>query len=108
MNIPLITNWAVGAINGYVQKENGLPNSIKYGTIGITTFMGMIKVWSKIDPLKESLINSLTPRQKLLSFFIASSIVMTTQFYIGHHMGKAVRFAEDDPRPIKNGGSIHL
>jgi dUTPase len=29
MLFPIFTNWAVGVINGYKHKENGLPNDIR-------------------------------------------------------------------------------
>ena len=89
----LFTNWAVGVLNGYKQKENGLPNGIKYGTMGVTTFASMIRV---IGNFGTPPITTYTAGQKMAGLFIAVPIVMATNFCVGHHLGKAVRYAEDD------------
>jgi hypothetical protein len=99
MNLTLFTNWAVGAMNGYTQKENGLPNGIKYGTIGITTFIGMCKTLGNWDtPIATNLISTITPRQKLAGLFIGAPLIMAANFCVGHHMGKAIRFVEDSAK----------
>jgi hypothetical protein len=89
----LFTNWAVGVLNGYKQKENGLPNSIKYGTMGVTTAVAMIKTLGNFDAPN---VVRATGGQKLAGLFIAVPILMSTNFCVGHHLGKAVRYAEDD------------
>lgn len=100
MSLSLFTNWAVGAINGYKQKENGLPNGIKYGTIGITTFMAMIKTMGNWDtPVAKNMMSAtVTPGQKLFGLFIGVPLVMAANFCVGHHMGKAIRFVEDSAK----------
>ena len=97
MGLSLFTNWAVGVINGYKQKENGLPNSIKYGTMGITTFMGMIKTLGNWD-IPSKTINVATHGQKLFGLFVGVPLAIAANFCVGHHIGKAIRFAEDDPK----------
>ena len=105
MSLSLFTNWAVGVINGYKQKENALPNGIKYGTIGVTTTVAMIKTLADFDTPN---IIKMTSGQKLAGLFIGVPLVMGMNFCVGHHMGKAIRYAEDDERPGKNGVRIQL
>jgi hypothetical protein len=110
MLLSLFTNWAVGLINGYKQKENGLPNDIKYGTIGVTTTIAMIKTLGNWDtPVAKNMISAtVTPGQKLFGLFIAVPLVIGMNFCVGHHMGKAIRYAEDDDRPTKSDAKIKL
>jgi hypothetical protein len=108
----LFSNWAVGLINGYKQKENGLPNNIKYGTMGITTSLAMIRSlaeWDKPPKITNSFISAApTPGQKIFGLFIGVPIVMGMNFCVGHHLGKAIRYAEDEPRSGKSGVRIQL
>ena len=110
MSLSLFTNWAVGLINGYKQKENGLPNGIKYGTMGITTSVAMIKTLANLDTPTKVTNNFIsaapTPGQKLFGLFIGVPIVMGMNFCVGHHMGKAIRWAEDDSN--KRDGRIKI
>jgi hypothetical protein len=110
MSLSLFTNWAVGLINGYKQKENGLPNSIKYGTICVTTTTAMLKTLGHWDtPTAKNIISAtITPGQKLFGLFIGVPLVMGMNFCVGHHMGKAIRFAEDEPRSGKSGVRLQL
>jgi hypothetical protein len=109
MSLSLFTNWAVGLINGYKQKENGLPNGIKYGTMGITTFVSMIRVLGHMDTSSKGIINTgATPGQKLFSLFVGVPLVMGANFCVGNHMGKAIRWAEDDSNSGKGGVRIQL
>lgn len=110
-SLPFFTNWAVGLINGYKQKENGLPNGIKYGTMGLTAFMGMFKVmanWDTPSVTKTIVYAPITPMQKLAGLFIGVPLIIGTNFCIGHHMGKAIRWAEDEHRPNKSGVKIQM
>ena len=110
MGLSLFTNWAVGVINGYKQKEDGLPNAIKYGTIGITTFMGMIKTLGNWDThaTKNLISSTITPGQKLFGLFIGVPVVLAANFCVGHQMGTAIRFAEDDTKPCSDTVKIQL
>jgi hypothetical protein len=96
MSLSIFTNWAVGAINGYKQKENGLPNGIKYGTLGLSTLVGMAKV------LGTEFSQSVRPAHKLAAGFIAMPVIVGTTFCLGHHLGKAVCYAEDTPYKSKS------
>lgn len=98
MSLSIFTNWAVGLINGYKQQENGVPNGIKYGTMGITTSIAMLKTLAQFDtPVSKQILSSpITPGQKLFGLFIGIPILMGMNFCTGHHMGKAIRWAEDD------------
>lgn len=107
MSLSIFTNWAVGLINGYKQKENGVPNGIKYGTMGITTSIAMIKTLAEFDSPNIIRVGA-TPGQKLAGLFIGVPLVMGMNFCVGHHMGKAIRWAEDEPSKGKNGVRIQL
>jgi hypothetical protein len=100
----LFTNWSVGVLNGFKQKENGLPNGIKYGTMGVTTFAAMIKVLANFDT--PSLVKA-TSGQKMAGLFIGVPMLMATNFCVGHHFGKALRYSGEDPSSDK-GVKIHL
>ncbi len=104
-SLSLFTNWAVGVINGYKQKENGLPNGIKYGTMGLTTAIGMFKGLGNFDT---PTLSHITAGQKLFGVFVAVPIVIGANFCVGHHMGKAIRWAEDDSNSGKGGVRIKL
>jgi len=108
MSLSVFTNWAVGLINGYKQNENGIPNGIKYGTMGITTSIAMLKTLGSWDmPIAKNFISpSVTPGQKLFGLFIGVPLVMGMNFCAGHHMGKAIRWAEDDSN--KKDGRIKI
>ncbi len=101
----LFSNWAVGLINGYKQKENGLPNDIKYGTMGVTTITTMMRTLANFD--RPEVIRA-TSGQKIAGLFIGVPLLMATNFCVGHHLGKAIRWAEDEPRSGKNGVRIQL
>ena len=100
-----LTNWTTGLLNGYRHKENGLPNGIKYSTLAVTTMGGMFKVLSNFDSPNLSRISG---GQRLAGLFIMVPLVMGTQFCMGHHMGKAIRYSEDEPRSGKGGARIQL
>lgn len=92
MSLSLITNGSVGFINGYNKKDNGVPNSIKYGIIGVTSVDGILKVLVNAnipDFIKSS------SRQNLARIFIGIPLIMGTNFCIGHHIGKAVYYVEN-------------
>lgn len=112
MSLSLFTNWAVGLINGYKQTDGGLPNNIKYGTLGITTSVAMIKTlgnWDTPTKVTNNFISAApTPGQKLFGLFIGVPIVMGMNFCVGHHMGKAIRWSEDDSNSGKSGIRIKL
>ncbi len=105
MALLALTNWTTGLFNGYRYKENGLPNSIKYSTLAVTTLGGMFKVLGNSDSPN---ISRLTGGQRLAGLFIMVPLVMGTQLCMGHHMGKAIRYCEDEPRPGKGGARIQL
>ena len=87
MSLSLITTWAVGMLNGYTSKENGLPASIKYTTISITSILSGFRM---IEPkMPSSLV--------LTSFFIISPLMVGSLFCIGTQIGKGIRYVEDRP-----------
>lgn len=101
----LLTNWTVGLINGYKQKDNGLPNGIKYGTIGVTTFNMMLRTLGNFDAPQ---FIKMPAGQKLAGLLFGVPLVMATNFCTGHHLGKAIRWAEDEPSSSKSGVRIKL
>jgi hypothetical protein len=105
MSLSLITNWAVGLINGYKQQENGLPNSIKYGTMGLTSASCIFKILGEFDI---HTINRLSLGSKLTGVCIVIPLLVGTNFCIGHHLGKAIRYADDDFKQDKNKIKLQL
>ena len=43
MSIANFSVWFIGLMNGYKKDEDKLPNSIKYGAMGLTSVINMIK-----------------------------------------------------------------
>lgn len=105
MSFPIFTNWAVGLLNGYKQKENGLPNSIKYGTMGITTLTGMLKVLGNFDKHTNT---TRTPGQLAGVLLLGVPLAIGTNFCLGHHMGKAIRYVENQPHSKNDNVKITL
>ncbi len=91
MSLSLFTNWTVGVLNGYMQKDGGLPRGISYGTMGVTTFTMMIRMFGNLD---ETNVN-LSPRQKFVGMCIAAPLIIATNFCVGHHLGKAISYVKD-------------
>jgi hypothetical protein len=50
----------------------------------------------------------MTSGQKMAGLFIGVPLLMGTNFCVGHHMGKAIRWAEDEPRSGKSGIRLQL
>ncbi len=102
------STWAIGVLNGYNIKDNGLPKSIIYGTLGVTSFANMIKVFGNFDSAK----NAMTPKTAnalITAAFIGVPIVMGTTFCTGNYLGKAVRYVKDIPSdPDDKKVKIHL
>ena len=92
MAFSLFANWSVGIINGYKVKENGLPNSIKYGMMGTTTVASMIQV---LPNLNLRGLPQVALAQKLGIAFIGVPFIVATNFCVGHHLGKALRNLDD-------------
>lgn len=102
MFLSLFTNWTVGLFNGYKQKENGLPNGLKYGTMGLATITTMFQTLGNFESVN-------TPRQKIATLFIIVPLLIGTNFCVGHHMGKTIRYLADNKGdPSKDGIRINL
>ena len=91
MSLSLFTNWTVGVLNGYKQKDGGLPRGISYGTMGVTTFTMMLRMFGKFEDVDVKL----SPRQKIVGICIAAPLIMATNFCVGHHLGKAISYVKD-------------
>jgi hypothetical protein len=87
MTIPNFSVWFIGLMNGYKKEEDKLPNSIKYGAMGITTAINMIKFTGSIKP---PITN---PGSILASMFIGIPLVSGSVFCLGNFLGKAVRYS---------------
>jgi hypothetical protein len=87
MKLVMFSNWAIGFLNG--RTKEGLPNDIKYGALGVTTFAGMLTALSHFDALQ---ISKMPIGSKLGGLFIGIPIVVGTQFCIGHYLGKATMY----------------
>jgi hypothetical protein len=88
MTISNFSVWFVGLMNGYKKEEDKLPNSIKYGTMGITTVINMIKFTGNIKP---PITN---PGSILAGLFIGVPLVTGSVFCLGNFLGKAVRYSK--------------
>ncbi len=88
MTIPNFSIWVIGLMNGYKKEEDKLPNSIKYGAMGITTAINMIIFTGSIKP---PITN---PGSILASMFIGIPLVSGSVFCLGNFLGKAVRYSK--------------
>lgn len=95
MSLSLFSTWTVGALNGYKLKEDGLPNSIKYGTMALASGVNIVKGFAN---LKTPITN---PGISLLGLGVMMPFIVGTTFCIGNYVGKGVRYAEDSPRGLK-------
>ena len=86
-SIASISTWLVGAINGYKLKEDGLPNSIKYGSMALTAGISMIKFTGSIKP---PITN---PGSILAIMFVGVPLATGSVFCLGNFLGKAVRYS---------------
>ena len=89
MSLSLFSTWTVGALNGYKLKEDGLPNSIKYGTMALSTGVHIVKGFSN---LKTPIVN---PGANLFGLFVAIPVMIGATFCVGNYVGKGVRYVED-------------
>jgi hypothetical protein len=102
MSLSLFTGWAVGVLNGY--KEGGLSNSIKYGTMGLVGGAHIINI-IRNNGIKP--VTGVSPVVLLAGILISAPLVSGSVFCLGHHLGKAVGYAEESESK-KNGRSITL
>ena len=93
MSFSIFTNWAIGALNGYSLKDNGLPKGIIYGTLGITTFSNMFNVLGTFNAPD---IKYYSTGTKLSALFIGVPIMMGTSFCMGNFFGKGIRHVQDN------------
>ena len=78
MSISLFTTWLTGTINGYKLKEDGLPNSIKYGVMGLTSGIHMIKGFSNIK------LPVTSPGSTLAGLFVGIPLMTGATFCVGN------------------------
>jgi hypothetical protein len=90
MSISLFILLSTGGINGYKYQEGGLSNLIKYSTMSIATGS---YIFTTVDNTK------IVPSKPYMFFsrlVIIAPIITGFKFCIGHHMGKAIRYLEDN------------
>jgi hypothetical protein len=81
-----VTSCGVGLLNGYSDKEGGLPNSVVHGVVGLSGLLGSIASMRK---------NDFKCGSNLVALFISGPLVMSMYFGIGHFSGKAIRHTQD-------------
>jgi hypothetical protein len=87
MSIANFSVWFIGLMNGYKKDEDKLPNSIKYGSMGLTSVINMIKFTGSIKP---PITN---PGSILATMFLGVPLVTGSVFCLGNFLGKAVRYS---------------
>jgi hypothetical protein len=83
------TTWAIGAINGYMLPEHGLPTGYKYGTIALASGIQLVKAIGS-DAFKD-----LLPRRAastLLTVVLGLPFFVGAVFCTGSYMGKSTRY----------------
>jgi hypothetical protein len=88
MTIANYSVWFIGLMNGYKKDEDKLPNSIKYGSMGITSVINMIKYTGTIKPPITA------PVSTLAAMFIGVPLVTGSVFCLGNFIGKAIRHSK--------------
>lgn len=87
MSLSLFSTWSIGILNGYTLKENGLPNSIKYGTMVLASGIHIVKdLGNFTKPI---------PKTTMVGVFVAIPIMIGATFCVGNYLGKGVRYAKD-------------
>lgn len=90
MSLSFLSSWAIGALNGYTQKEGGLPAGIKYNVMGLTMVVGFLRVLgSQPQPIRD-------PRALLGNMLVAVPLLVGTSFCLGNSVGKGVRIVVDE------------
>ncbi len=82
------TTWLIGSMNGYTQKENGLPTGYKYGTIGVASIIQCGRSLGNLHKLPKPV----TPGQVVAGFALIP-FAIGTFFCLGNYMGKSARHA---------------
>ncbi len=93
MSISFFTTWATGTLNGYTKQEGGIPASIKYGVMGLTTGLHTMRMWGHLLQEKPVI------RGAFVGLMVAAPIIVGAVFCLGGYLGKAVRHVEDRAYP---------
>jgi hypothetical protein len=80
-----LTNGLVGGLNGYNNKEGGLPYHMSGGSIALSGLFTTISVFDK----------SVIKAGGLGGALLAGPIVMGIIFGMGHLTGEAIRYTKD-------------
>jgi len=80
-----LTNVLVGGLNGYNNKEGGLPYHISGGSVALSSLLASAAILDK----------SVTNVRGLAGVLVAGPIVMGMMFGMGHLTGEAIRYTKD-------------
>ena len=80
-----LTNGLVGGLNGYTNKEGGLPYHMSGGSIALSGFLASAAILDK----------SVTNVRGLAGVLVAGPIIMGIIFGMGHLTGEAIRYTGD-------------
>jgi hypothetical protein len=78
-----MSNWTIGAVNGYTYKNGGVTNDIKYGSMAMTGVLYFFQTFSE-PRTRFSLGLNLT------TSLISSTILSGGTYCIGNYVGKAL------------------
>ncbi len=89
-----IATWSVGAMNGFLVPDGGLPASYKWGAIALASGMHMTKIVGSLElPLR-------TPPKSIGASLLIAPVWMGALFCSGSFVGKSGRAVLD--RGVKN------
>lgn len=80
-----LTNVLVGGLNGYNNKEGGLPYHISGGSIALSGLLASAGLLDK----------SVTNVRGLAGVLVAGPLIMGMMFGMGHLTGEGVRYTKD-------------
>ena len=80
-----LTNGLVGGLNGYNNKEGGLPYHMSGGSIALSGLLASVAIFDK----------SVTNVRGLAGVLVAGPLVMGMIFGMGHLTGEAIRYTKD-------------
>ncbi len=86
-------------MNGYTQKENGLPTGYTYGTIGVASIIQFGHSLANLNKMPKTV----TPVQVVAGFALIPFAVGTF-FCLGNYMGKSARHATSSLQTTKLSG----
>ncbi len=90
MSLSVLSNWGIGILNGYSHKEGGIPTSIKYTAMSVTSFLHAMRILGASTSIKPNP----SPGLLLSSILIGTPLIMGASFCVGTHFGKAIEHVQ--------------